>query len=134
MIIYDENNFLNEILNKLESIDVFTNGKQQTLLPSESKFHKIVEKLTEVFNTSHIEPAFGVSLHDLTMQAIKQDKWLQLNFNEELTINNLPFTSLLLKAEETFGLNLTRKFNGKYEGRCIYLVLNDFTNLEELTK
>ena len=131
MIIYEENNSLTEILSKLESIDIFSNGKTQNVLPTDTKFNRIKAQLTKVFATSRIEPAFGVSLHDLTLQAIKQDKWLQLNFKEELTINDLPFTSLLLKAEETFGLNLTRKFNDRYEGRCIYLTLNNLTNLED---
>jgi hypothetical protein len=33
---------------------------------------------------------------------MQTDTWLEIDFNTEQTINDLPFTSLLFKLEETY--------------------------------
>jgi len=74
-------------------------------------------------------PALGVSIHEFTTNELQNDNWLEINFESELQIDDLPFTSLLFKLEETGGINLIRKHNNKYDGRCLYLNLEKTTDL-----
>ena len=77
-------------------------------------------------------PAFGVSLHNETLNEIKSNCWLQVNFNKEIVKNGLPFNALLFRLEETQGFNLIRLYDGKYEGRCLFLDLDKEMDLKNV--
>ena len=77
-------------------------------------------------------PAFGVSVHNETLNAINSGSWLQVNFEKELSENQLSFTSLIFKLEKTGGINLIRKYKGLYEGRCIFLDFFQEIDLKEM--
>ena len=79
-------------------------------------------------------PAFGVSLHAETLNELKNDNWIKINFNKQIIVNELPFVSLIFKLEKTSGFNLIRFHNEKYEGRCFYLDLCEELDLLELIK
>ena len=69
-------------------------------------------------------PAYGVSLHDETMKAIQEGIWIRFEFDEELTVNELPFDELLINiTKDMYGFNIIRGNDGVYEGRCFYINL-----------
>ncbi|MBQ8615413.1 MAG: hypothetical protein IJ415_02485 [Clostridia bacterium] len=125
MINYNYIDNMADCVQNIESFSVFESGNIRVISKGNEVFNKILKNIEELFSTSRVMPAFGVSLHDETLNALKQDNWLQINFNEELEKNGLPFSSLLFKLEITSGMNLIRLYNGKYDGRCIYLDLNE---------
>ena len=131
-IIYDNSNSLLDLIEKINSFTIIKNGNQSVVSNSTQDFNKIKTNLAKVFALGRLEPAFGVSLHNLTVQEIKNDNWLKINFNNEQVKNDLPFTSLLIKLEKTGGFNLIREFNNKYDGRCLFLHLEKTTDLNSV--
>ena len=77
-------------------------------------------------------PAFGVSIHEETVNAMQNGEWLKLNYNAEMDKEGLLFTSLLFRLEECQGFNLIRLYGERYDGRCIYLDLPKTTDLKQL--
>lgn len=117
----------------ISNIDVFNNGKKLNYFKGDDKFELILKELVLATKDSHDMPAFAVSLHNETIKEKQDGLWIELNFDNTQTFNEMPFDSLLFKVEENdSGLNLIRKHNGKYEGRCFYLNLNE--NLNNLLK
>ena len=125
---------INSILNKIQSLQFFFNNKQIKIDKFDPNFNLIIENFKKIFVLGRIMPAFGVSLHDETLSALKQDNWVRLNFDGTQTINELPFEALLFKLEDCYGFNLIRENNGRYEGRCIYLSFDNLINFEEILK
>ena len=71
-------------------------------------------------------PAFGVSIDDLTREDMKSGVWIELCFDERNLFEAMDFEGLLIRVEEgAHGFNLIRRNNGKYEGRCFYLSLQN---------
>lgn len=118
--INNENEIIN-CLNFIESYTIYSNGNIKTIDKNICDFKKLTQNIKNLFLNARVMPAFGVSLHNDTISALQSDSWLEINFCKELNINDLPFNSLLFKLEETYGINLIRKHNNKYDGRCIYL-------------
>ncbi len=129
MIYNDNENNLADILDNIESFSIFTNGKTNVIDFKMGKFLNVKNKLKDVFNHARLMPAFGVSLHEETQRELESGNWLQINFQNEQTQNGLSFNSLLFKLEETQGFNLIRLFNKKYEGRCLFLDLDETIDL-----
>ncbi len=124
----------NEIANCLDFVENYTihlNGKIKKIDKNNKDFQDLTQNLENLFLNARVMPAFGVSLHDDTLLALETDTWLEINFENEQKINDLPFSSLLIKLEESYGTNLIRKYNNRYDGRCIYL---DFMEKVDLTK
>ncbi len=135
MLQFDNNeNTVQDLLEKVESFSVFTNGKEEIIAKDDEKFSKIKDKLNYVFFVSRLMPAYCVSLHKETQQALQNEKWLQLNFKEVQWKNELPFSALLFKLEEVSGFNLIRLHENKYEGRCLYLSLDETLDLNDFLK
>lgn len=127
----DYSTSLTDCIAHLDSIDIFDNGNKKTIVLNSEDFKIISNNLKQLFSTAIVAPAFGVSLHDETLRALKNDNWIQLNFKTEQTKNGLTFTKLLFKLEEISGFNIIR-YNNNYDGRCIYLILENTTNLKSL--
>ena len=131
-IFHENSNSVIDLIEKIESFTLIKNGKHSFLDTSSKNFDGIKNNLLEVFKQGTLLPALGVSLHNLTVEEMKSGNWLELNFGNEQTKNNLPFTSLLIKLEQTGGFNLIRKHNEKYDGRCLYLQLEKTTDLNSV--
>lgn len=87
------------------------------------QFKEIVNCLEQLLTAdgSYEMPAFGVSMHKLTIEQMKQGVWLRFVYEKEHMHNNMPFTELLIKVEPSYaGFNIIRKYNGEYTGRCFY--------------
>ena len=71
-------------------------------------------------------PAFGVSIDELTREDMKNGLWIELCFDGVQSFEAMDFEGLLIKVEKDFhGFNLIRRNNGKYDGRCFYLSLQN---------
>ena len=123
-----------DCLQFVESFDVFCNGNITKFQPDNDEFLIIKQRLIDIFQSARLMPAFGVSLHNETLNELKYNKWLQINFKKEQTKNGLIFNSLLFKLEQTSGFNLIRLYNNKYEGRCIYLDLGENIDLNSIVE
>lgn len=130
--IYDRENSLVDLLDKITSFTIFKNGEKTEINKENKKFNSIFSVVEDVFLKGQILPAFGVSLHEETQNALNYDEWLQINFNEQLTKNGLPFSALLVKQDNVCGVDLIRVNNNRYEGRCIHLNFFEEINLKEI--
>ena len=132
MFIYHQENEMLNCLKKIESFVVRCNGEKTTIKKEDIKFKELHDKVYNLFSNSRVMPAFGVSLNSETQDAIRNDVWIEINFNSEMIINELSFSSLLFKLDQTSGVNLIRQHNGRYEGRCIFLDFDEEMDLIRL--
>ena len=132
MMVFNNIDDIHNCLQYVENFDIFSNGEIEKIDKYNNKFNGIVLNLKRVFKEGFLLPAFGVSMHQETLNELESGKWLQINFNEEQIQNGLNFNSLLFKLETTQGFNLIRKFQDRYDGRCLYLNLSQKTDLNSL--
>lgn len=130
---FDNENSLVDTLSHIESFDVIINNRKKTYQPNDVEFVDILKKISNIFQNSCLLPALGVALNEEVLTEIKKGEWIEINFEKETIKNDLVFKSLLFKLEETSGINLIR-FNDSYEGRCLYLMLNEQKNLNDLVE
>ena len=131
MIVMNYEQKINDIIKTASSIVVYRDGKRQTFASGQAEFSNILNKILACFENSRIMPAFGVSLHDETLKAMQTGAWVEVVFPAQQELNDLPFTSLLFRLDNAFGINLIRRHEGKYSGRCIYL---EFDAQSDLSK
>lgn len=124
MIIAHFDSQINNALKEIHSVDVFQNGYKVSFIKGSKKFSTIESKIVDILRTGRILPALAVSIHEYTISEMQSGVWIQINLKREIVLDGLPFDALLFKAEKTGGINLIRRHNGKYEGRCIYLDLD----------
>ena len=135
LILNDDSRDIKSILSKVQSIEIFKNGKTKKFQLKEQAFDSTLSAIISKFEGALIQPAFGVSLDNETREELKRGEWIKLNFNSTLTLNELPFEALLFRLEnECYGLNLIREHQGKLNGRCIYLSFDNAINLSEILK
>ena len=114
---------LNQYFNASSEIIIYNNGVVHNCTNSESA--TLLETLQQMLTNSHEMPALGVSLDNETRNELKNGLWLEFNYKTTQTYNDMPFDSLLIKAEpENSGVNIIRKYNNLYEGRCYYINLD----------
>ena len=132
--LYDNSISIEQAMEYLSQIEIIKNGDVTQIDCNTEQFNTLKESLMKIFSNGTLMPAFAVSLHEDVVQAMKSDTWIKLNFNKELNTSTLPYTSLLIKAEKTYAINLIRQYDEKYEGRCIHIALEHFTDFEKLTQ
>ena len=121
-------NTITDYFDNSTNIVVFADEQKHLYFKGDDKFEIILKQLEDVCKDAHDMPAFGVSIHNETVEAKKHGLWLELEFATEQTFNEMPFNCLLINiVPEASGFNLIRKTNGKYDGRCFYLNLNSKT-------
>ena len=95
---------------------------------SETEVQGLQEQVVSLFEGSHTMPAFGVVFNDMYQKDVKNGYFVSLKFDSPIQINNLPFDELVFKVDKDFhGFNLMRGENGIFQGRCIYIDLQDKT-------
>lgn len=125
---------LSQVFNRASNIIVTHDGNNLKLNKGDQKFQDIIDSMMTMTKDAHEMPAFGVSLDEKTREARNSGLWLELVFDKEMEYNGMPFESLLIEIHENYsGFNLIRKYNGKYDGRCFYLDLQN-GNMEILDK
>lgn len=124
------NSLFNNIADTSQIV-VFNQGSTSVLNHNDDKFEMILNAFLNTIKNAREMPAFGVSLHDETISALKLGIWIEFVFDRPQSHNDMPFESLLVSVEpDHTGINLIRKQNGKFDGRCFYLDLS--TNLKIL--
>ncbi len=104
-----------------------------TLSKGDDKYEVILKALYKITEYSHEMPAFGVSLDKLTREQLQTGTWIELQFATTCVHSGMDFDALLIQIEPNwFGFNLIRKNNGKYDGRCFYISLDN--SMQELSK
>jgi len=134
MIFNSVENSLIDCIDFIESFEVHVNGEKKLILQSDCDFNKIKSNLEGLFVQSRLMPAFGVSSHIETLNEIKQDSWIKINFNKEIIKSGLPCEALLFKLEEVQGFNLIRSYRERYDGRCLYLDLDAKIDLKNIIR
>lgn len=132
MITCNYGNNMSECVQYIESFYIFENGIKREINKNTLNFKLFKKGVGIALKRARVMPAFGVSLHSETQNALKKDMWLQINFNKKQEINGLPFDALLVKLEVASGVNLIRLYDGKYEGRCIYLEFDEIYNFKDI--
>ena len=118
---------LQEVFSQAEEISVFKNGGEETYASGTEKFEEIIAAWNSMLDGSVTMPAFGVSLNEYTVNAMKNGVWVEFGFGEEMTIDEMPFEKLLVEVKpENKGFNVIRyvKSSG-YTGRCYYINLRE---------
>ena len=84
-------------------IDFYKDGQQ--VLLSQKEQNQIDNLFSEAIEDSFSMPAFAVSLDNLTKEGMKSGLWLEFVFDKTMSINEMPFDSLLI--------NITKDCHGK---------------------
>ena len=132
MFVYVQENQLAQCIQNVSKIEVLENNNLKAL--ENQSFEGTIKNLINLFQSARLMPAFSVSLHNETIDALKEGKWLKLTFLHQQNVNGLLFDGLVFQLNETSGMNLIRQYEGKYEGRCLYLDFEQTINLEDLIK
>ena len=115
-----------DIIGQATSINVYKSEGLTEFKKGSIEFMNIINGFVDMIECAHEMPAFGVSLHEATIEAMKTGIWVEFSFAETQVHNEMLFDSLLINVEKEWsGFNLIRKYEGKYEGRCFYLNLED---------
>ena len=132
MFVYVQENQLAQCIQNVSKIEVLDNNNLKAL--ENQSFEATIKNLINLFQSARLMPAFSVSLHNETIDALKEGKWLKLTFLHQQNVNGLLFDGLVFQINETSGMNLIREYEGKFEGRCLYLDFDETINLEDLIK
>ncbi len=106
------------------SIKLYKEGKCNEYPKGSIKYQTIVDKFLEMMSGHNKMPAFGVSLHEETLKAMKKGIWVEFIFSGKNIIEELPFESLLMEVDfHSSGFNTIRKNDNLYNGRCVFTSL-----------
>ncbi|MBQ8761745.1 MAG: hypothetical protein IJZ26_00280 [Clostridia bacterium] len=120
---------INNFFEKSKNIIIFKDGKSKLYKQNTQEYKNIMEKFMQQVNYSYEMPAFGVSLHNETVKAMKSGVWIRFDFETEQQHNGMPFNSLLINiTQDMYGFNVIRMQGKEYDGRCFYLNLEDNMN------
>lgn len=126
---------IDEYLGYINKINVICEGKKRTLLVSDNEFRLIISEMGYILSDCHDMPALGVSLHEETVNAMKNNCWVELCFPNTMEHNEMPFDTWLIEVEKDFtGFNIIRRWKDRYEGRCYYMRLMNGKTLGGLYK
>lgn len=117
---------IQQVFTESEKINVYNDGTKKSFSRQSAEYGKIFDCWQDTISLSRQMPAFGVSLNDDTVQAMKRGVWLEFEFAETKCVSEMCFDKILVYVMEGYqGINLVRNLNGQgYSGRCYYLDLN----------
>ena len=111
-------------VNNYVCVNIYKEGTKHTLLKNDSD--KVANALGGILKAAREMPAFGVALHDETLEAMQSGLWIEFEFGGINIHKGMCFEKLLLKLEKNiYGFNLMRFYDGKYDGRCFYFDIED---------
>lgn len=113
-----------DLFSEVSMIEYYNDGEQFELSPQQQE--KFEEFFCQALEGSRQMPAFGVSLHELTMQSMQSGIWVKFIYPKTMIKSEMPFNSLLINiTKDCHGINLIRGNEGIFEGRCYYLDLEN---------
>ena len=105
-------------------IRLLSDGVCREFQKDEEDFTALTDCWLNVLQGAIQMPAFGVSIDSLTREEMKNGLWAEFCFDGERRCGSMPFDSLLIAVRGEYkGLNVVRKTEGKYQGRCFYIDL-----------
>ena len=108
-------------------IEIYKDG--QIVEIDKDQFDKFEEIFCESIENSRQMPAFAVSIHEHTIEAMQSGFWIKFIFDKVIVKSGMPFDSLLINVtKDCYGINIIRGLDGKFEGRCYYLDLENTLN------
>lgn len=118
---------IQEIAKYAESVNIYDGGVVAVYPKGERKFEEVCAVWTGMLKSARQMPAFGVSLHGETSDALKSNLWAEFVFDRQYCNNGMPFERLLVNVVPEFtGFNVIRYNSDRgYDGRCFYFDLND---------
>ena len=78
MFVYVQENQLVQCIQNVSKIEVLENNNLKAL--ENQSFEATIKNLINLFQSARLMPAFSVSLHNETIDALKEGKWLKLTF------------------------------------------------------
>lgn len=115
-----------DVLPYVQQTELIINGNEIVLTEQEQQ--DLMKEICEMFEDAHTMPAFGVVFDEMYKQEIQEGQFVKLKFPKVFEVNGLPFDELVFKVSpEYHGFNLMRGMNGVFQGRCIYIDLQDKT-------
>ncbi len=115
-----------DVLPFVESCNIIADGHTIELTQDEQK--NLLESVNSLFENSHTMPAFGVVFDDMYKEIVKEGYFVSLKFPQIMEVNELPFDELVFEVNPEYqGFNLMRGMKGIFQGRCIYIDLQDKT-------
>ena len=118
-----------DLFSEASMIKVYNNG--QIIEMTEEEQNKFDKLFFDAISNSRQMPAFGVSLHNLTIEEMQYGIWVKFLFNKTIVKSEMSFDELLICVQkDCHGVNVIRGNKGRYEGRCYYLDLDG--NLDDV--
>lgn len=119
-----------------QKVRVIVNGDSYLFEFSGDFYDGLMSEMRAVFKGSYQVPSLGVSLDKTTREDMQTGYWVEFLFENVSYNSDMPFESLLIKLENnSYGLNVIRKYQDKYEGRNFYINLKrDTSNLYRYIK
>lgn len=115
-----------EIVGYANEVIVYYDNDSYVYSKDSIEFDTIINSFNDMCLLSKEMPAFGVSLHNETINAITSGLWVEFVFDKAYSYNEMSFDSLLINVDKNFnGFNIIRKHEGQYSGRCFYIDLFD---------
>ena len=112
-----------DLFSEASMIKVYNNG--QIIEMTEEEQNKFDKLFCDAISNSRQMPAFGVSLHNLTIEEMQYGIWVKFLFNKTIVKSEMSFDELLICVQkDCHGVNVIRGNKGRYEGRCYYLDLD----------
>ncbi|MEG1581789.1 MAG: hypothetical protein RR334_01335 [Clostridia bacterium] len=122
---------INNYINESNKIVVSFKEREFVFDKGSTKYNEILNCYNDMVDSGYEMPAFGVSLHDDTINEMKTGLFIKFLFNSEKTHNGMVFNELAINVKKDYsGFNIIRKTNNRYEGRCFYINLNNKTMAE----
>lgn len=117
-----------DIMQNASSIVIVNEGVEKTFNKNSEEFNKILQTYNKTIQNGYEMPAFGVSIHENTISSLNSGLHVKFIFLDTQKHGQMEFEELLISInKDHMGFNIIRKINGKYEGRCYYMNLNEGT-------
>ena len=113
-----------EVFSEANMVQFYNNGVEFSI--SESDGARFDEIFVDAISGSRQMPAFAVAIHKLTMQDFKEGYWVKFDYGKTVSASGMDFDQLLIHIQPNcYGVNVIRGNNGKFDGRCYYLDLDN---------
>lgn len=116
---------LQQVFSHAEEIAVYTDGEAEVYPAGGDGFKQIMAEWNALLEGSVTMPAFGVSINNYTLNAMKSGKWVEFAFSSPQKSGKMEFEKLLVEVKPDYmGFNVNRYNTGYgYAGRCYYIDL-----------
>ena len=123
IILCSQAGLLPEIFSEAQMVKVYNDG--QEIVMSQQVKSDFDTLFVEALDDARQMPAFGVSIHKLTVEEMKSGIWVKFIYQQTMEVDGMPFDELLVHVQKDMhGVNIIRGNGGTYNGRCFYLDLD----------